>query len=129
MKSSANPLEEAREIASRLEWKKSDLQQAGAADAGFPVKITATEVDIAVQHLRTMEEEVPWLNGGEPYGTVAANFPLRCPFDDARARCRGGAYHGQQAAVQLFVQHTALCCDFVRGLRTGFCAGAGNGSG
>ncbi len=79
MKSMANPLEQARDIADRLEQRKSDFQQAAAADAGFPVKITATEVDIAVHHLRTMEEEIPWLKGGEPYGTVAAIFPYDAP--------------------------------------------------
>jgi succinate-semialdehyde dehydrogenase/glutarate-semialdehyde dehydrogenase len=72
-------LEQALEIAAHLQEKKSGLQEAAAMDAGFPVKITATEVDIAVRYLRTMEEEICWLEGGEPYGVVAAIFPYDAP--------------------------------------------------
>ena len=79
MKSMANRLEQALEIAAHLEERRSDLQEAAALDAGFPVKITGMEVDIAVQHLRTMAEEVPLLEGGKPYGTVAAIFPYDAP--------------------------------------------------
>ena len=79
MKSMANPLEEALQIAERLQERKSDIQEAAALDAGFPAKITAMEVDIAAEHLRTMAEELSWFNGGKPYGTVAAIFPYDAP--------------------------------------------------
>ncbi|MHC1741828.1 MAG: aldehyde dehydrogenase family protein [Syntrophobacteraceae bacterium] len=62
-------------LAERLEARKEDLQEAAAVDAGFPVTITAIEVDLGVQHLRTMHEEIPWVEGRKPYGTVAAIFP------------------------------------------------------
>jgi acyl-CoA reductase-like NAD-dependent aldehyde dehydrogenase len=67
--------EQILELAQRLEDRKSDLQAAAAADAGFPVSITGMEVDLAVSHLRTMEEEIPWIENGRPYGVVAAIFP------------------------------------------------------
>ena len=79
MKSMANGLEQALEIADRLEERKSDLQEAAALDAGFPVKITGTEVDLAVQHLRTMAEEITLIDQDVPYGTVAAIFPYDAP--------------------------------------------------
>ncbi|MGE5310196.1 MAG: aldehyde dehydrogenase family protein, partial [Nitrospirota bacterium] len=52
---------------------------AGAEDAGFPVRITSAEVDLAVDYLLTMDSEVPWVRGSTPYGTVAAIFPYDAP--------------------------------------------------
>lgn len=72
-------LDEINKLADALVRRKSDLQEAGAVDAGFPVKVTAMEVDLAVQHLRTMEEEIPWIENGRPYGTVAAILPYDAP--------------------------------------------------
>ncbi len=72
-------LEEIANLADSLKRHKSQLQEAGALDAGFPVKITAIEVDLAVQHLHTMEEELAWLTNGKPYGTVATIFPYDAP--------------------------------------------------
>ena len=75
MKEAEDRLEQILELAQRLENRKSDLQAAAAADAGFPVSITGLEVDMAVGYLRTMEEEIPWIENGRPYGVVAAIFP------------------------------------------------------
>ena len=75
MKEAAGRFEQILELAQRLENRKSDLQAAAAADAGFPVSVTGMEVDLAVRHLRTMEEEIPWIENGRPYGVVAAIFP------------------------------------------------------
>jgi acyl-CoA reductase-like NAD-dependent aldehyde dehydrogenase len=72
-------LDEIKGLALRLESRKADFLEAAALDAGFPIKITSVEVDLAVQHLNTMEEEVPWLENGRPYGTVAAIFPYDAP--------------------------------------------------
>jgi acyl-CoA reductase-like NAD-dependent aldehyde dehydrogenase len=72
-------LKEIHRLAGRLAEGKEDLARAGAEDAGFPVRITSTEVDLAVDYLRTMECEVPWVQGGMPYGTVAAIFPYDAP--------------------------------------------------
>ncbi len=63
------------QLARRIEERRSDLQEAAALDAGFPVKVTGKEIDLAVEHLRTMEEEIPWLGDGGTYGTVGAIFP------------------------------------------------------
>jgi acyl-CoA reductase-like NAD-dependent aldehyde dehydrogenase len=83
-------LEQILEMAERLEARKSDLQEAGALDAGFPVAVTGLEVDLAVGHLRTMEEEIPWVANGRPYGGVAAIFPYDAPTV-VLARLGGGA--------------------------------------
>src|SRR5208282_5680257 len=75
MKDSEDRFEQILELAQRLENRKFDLLAAAAADAGFPVSVTGMEVDLALRHLRTMEEEMPWIENGKPYGVVAAIFP------------------------------------------------------
>ena len=75
MKEAEGRFEQILELAQRLENRKSDLQGAAAADAGFPVSVTGMEVDLAVGYLRTMEEEIPWIENGRPYGVVAAILP------------------------------------------------------
>jgi len=72
-------LEAIYELAERIDARREDLAEAGAADAGFPVKVTLLESELSVQHLRSMEEEVDWVAGGKPYGTVAAIFPYDAP--------------------------------------------------
>jgi len=72
-------LREIHRLAGRLAERKEDLARAGAEDAGFPVRITSTEVDLAVDYLLTMDSEVPWVRGSTPYGTVAAIFPYDAP--------------------------------------------------
>ncbi|MFC1489289.1 aldehyde dehydrogenase family protein [Thermodesulfobacteriota bacterium] len=68
-------LKEITRLADELDCRKNDLQEAGALDAGFPVNITSIEVDLAVEHLRTMDKEIPLMADGPPYGTVATIFP------------------------------------------------------
>ncbi|MEJ2363718.1 MAG: aldehyde dehydrogenase family protein, partial [Deltaproteobacteria bacterium] len=72
-------LSDTKGLAKSLESRKADLQEAAAADAGFPVKITSFEVELAVEHLNSMEEEIQWLEDGRPYGTVGAIFPYDAP--------------------------------------------------
>jgi len=72
-------LEAIERLADGLERRTSALQEAAAWDAGFPVKITSVEVGLAVQYLRTMAEEIDWVENGQPYGTVAAIFPYDAP--------------------------------------------------
>jgi len=72
-------LEEIHRLADALEARRSDLQESAALDAGFPVKITGTEVDLAVDYLRTLEQDIPWIENGEPYGTVATIFAYDAP--------------------------------------------------
>lgn len=67
------------ELAAALANRKADLQRAAAEDAGFAVKVTALEVDLAVRHLRSMEEELDWVAHCSPYGTVAAILPYDAP--------------------------------------------------
>jgi acyl-CoA reductase-like NAD-dependent aldehyde dehydrogenase len=72
-------LEEIERLADAIERQKSKLQDTAALDAGFPVKITGIEVDLAVDYLRTMKEEIPWVSRGKPYGTVATIFAYDAP--------------------------------------------------
>ena len=72
-------LEEIKWLADGLESRTTQLQEAAALDAGFPVKITSVEVELAVDYLQTMEQEIEWLENGQPYGTVAAIFPYDAP--------------------------------------------------
>ncbi len=72
-------LEDINRLADALEARRSDLQESAAIDAGFPVKITGTEVDLAVDYLRTLEQDIPWIENGKPYGTVATIFAYDAP--------------------------------------------------
>jgi acyl-CoA reductase-like NAD-dependent aldehyde dehydrogenase len=72
-------LKETALLADALEGSTAELQEAAAWDAGFPIAITAMEVQLAIEHLRTMAEEIDWIAGREPYGTVAAIFPYDAP--------------------------------------------------
>ncbi|MFH2218446.1 MAG: aldehyde dehydrogenase family protein [Pseudomonadota bacterium] len=72
-------LKEIERLADEIERRTPNLQEAAAQDAGFPVKITGIEVDLTVQHLRSMHEEIPWVAEGQPYGTVATIFPYDAP--------------------------------------------------
>lgn len=72
-------LETIAEFAAMLEQNSESLQEAAALDAGFPFKVTAMEISLAVDYLRTMEEEVCWVENGRPYGTVAAILPYDAP--------------------------------------------------
>ena len=72
-------LKDTANIADALEEQKGELVRAAALDAGFPAKVTSLEVELAAAHLRTMEEEIPWVEDARPYGTVAAIFPYDAP--------------------------------------------------
>ncbi|UCD31148.1 MAG: aldehyde dehydrogenase family protein [Desulfobacterales bacterium] len=72
-------LDEIRGVAAAIQRHKQDLQEAAALDAGFPVKVTSVEIDLSVQHLQTMDEEIPLIAKGNPYGTVATIFPYDAP--------------------------------------------------
>jgi acyl-CoA reductase-like NAD-dependent aldehyde dehydrogenase len=71
-------LEQIEIIADAIHFYKQDLQEAAALDAGFPVSVTSIEVDLAVEHLHTMEEEIAYMKD-EPYGNVATIFPYDAP--------------------------------------------------
>jgi len=105
-------LEEIGRLANEIKRRKSDLQEAAAQDAGFPIKITAIEVDLAVQHLRTMNEEIPWVEDGEPYGTIATIFPYDAPVV-VLARLGGSALlTGNRLRFSLSSQ-TPRCADLL----------------
>lgn len=72
-------LEKINQLAESLRRRKSDLVDAAAQDAGFPAKITSLELDLAIKHLQTMEEEISQIEGKTPYGTIAAIFPYDAP--------------------------------------------------
>jgi acyl-CoA reductase-like NAD-dependent aldehyde dehydrogenase len=68
-----------QELAARLAARRGDLVAAEGEDMGAPCTIAELEVDLAVEHLTTMEAEVPYVAGKSPYGTVAAIFPYDAP--------------------------------------------------
>lgn len=72
-------LQEAEMLAERIHERRESLAEEGARDAGFPVKVTLMEADLSSKHLRSMEEEIDWVRGGESYGKVAAIFPYDAP--------------------------------------------------
>ena len=72
-------LDEIHRLADGLDRYKTDLMEAAAYDAGFPVKITSIEVDLSADHLRTMDKEIPWVENGRSYGTVATILPYDAP--------------------------------------------------
>jgi acyl-CoA reductase-like NAD-dependent aldehyde dehydrogenase len=72
-------LEEINRLADAIERQRSNLQETAALDAGFPVKITGIEVDLTVDYLRTLKEEIPYVENGKPYGTVATIFAYDAP--------------------------------------------------
>ena len=72
-------LEILEKLADRLEQRQDDLMEAEAEDIGTPCSAVLMEVTMAVEHLRTMAQEVPWVAGKAPYGTVAAILPYDAP--------------------------------------------------
>lgn len=72
-------LELLAKLGESLARHKDDLVAAQGQDIGAPCAIAAFEVDLAVAHLKTMAEEVPYVQGKSPYGTVAAIFPYDAP--------------------------------------------------
>ena len=64
-------LEEINRLADAIERQRSNLQETAALDAGFPVKITGIEVDLAMNCLRTINEEIPYIE--------TANLTARWP--------------------------------------------------
>jgi acyl-CoA reductase-like NAD-dependent aldehyde dehydrogenase len=64
------------ELAERLVRRRGDLMEAEGEDIGTPCTAVAMEVDMAVEHLRTLARS-PLLRA-RPYGTVAA-ISLRRP--------------------------------------------------
>ena len=72
-------LDEIQRLADAIDRHKTNLMEAAAYDAGFPVKITSIEVDLSVDYLRTMDKEIPWVENGRLYGTVATIFPYDAP--------------------------------------------------
>jgi acyl-CoA reductase-like NAD-dependent aldehyde dehydrogenase len=71
----ADRLEILRRLGERLEAHRRELIEATAMDIGTPVSVAEKEVSLGVEHLLTMAEEVPHVQGKAPYGTVAAVFP------------------------------------------------------
>ena len=64
-----------QELAAGLAARREELMAAAADDIGAPYRVTGMEVDLAVDHLRTMAEEVTYVEEKSPYGTVAAILP------------------------------------------------------
>jgi acyl-CoA reductase-like NAD-dependent aldehyde dehydrogenase len=67
------------DLAARLARRRDEMIEAEAQDIGTPCGAVNMEVDMSVEHLRTMAQEVPYVEGKAPYGTVAAILPYDAP--------------------------------------------------
>ncbi|MDO9530800.1 MAG: aldehyde dehydrogenase [Deltaproteobacteria bacterium] len=67
------------ELSDRLATRREALVAAATQDIGTPCRCANMEVDLAVQHLKTMAMEVPYVEGKAPYGTVADILPYDAP--------------------------------------------------
>lgn len=105
-------LKDIERFATALSDRKADLQRAAAEDAGFPVKVTAMEVDLAVQHLRSMQEELDWIADSRPYGTVAAILPYDAPAV-VLARLGGAAMLSGNKLRFSFSSQTPRCAEVI----------------
>jgi acyl-CoA reductase-like NAD-dependent aldehyde dehydrogenase len=68
-----------QELAERMIRRRADLVAAEGEDIGTPCTAAEMEVDLAVEHLRTMALELPYVEGKAAYGTVAAILPYDAP--------------------------------------------------
>jgi len=68
-------LEILRELGRRLTGRREEFVCAAGEDIGTPCRAAGIEVDLAGEHLATMDLEAPLVAGKAPYGTVAAIFP------------------------------------------------------
>ena len=71
----AGRIETLHRLGDRLAAHRDAFIEASAADIGTPCTVAGIEVDLAAQHLRTMEEEARHVQGKASYGMVAAIFP------------------------------------------------------
>ena len=62
-------------LATSLRRHQEALVTAAGEDTGTPCRVAAIEVQLAVEHLETMDKDVPYVLNKTPYGTVAAIFP------------------------------------------------------
>jgi acyl-CoA reductase-like NAD-dependent aldehyde dehydrogenase len=112
-------LQEIKQLADALESRKTQLQEAAALDAGFPVKITSVEVELAVDYLQTIEEEIEWLEDGQPYGKVAAIFPYDAPTV-MLARLGGSALLTGNRLRFSFSSHTPRSAELIAAISKPF---------
>ena len=71
----AERLKVLRRLGERLAARRTALIEAAGEDTGTPCTAAGMEIDLAVEHLLTMDREAPDVQGKAPYGTVAAVFP------------------------------------------------------
>ena len=105
-------LEILKEIAARIKKRKEDFVRGFAEDIGVAVKIGNSEVDITVDYLETMEEELPWVEGRKPYGTVGGILP----YDASTmmfARLAGSAIIGGNKVLLSFSSLTPTTRDIM----------------
>lgn len=99
-------------LADELEKLRESIIMAAAWDAGFPRKITRIEVDLSVEHLRNMSEDVKYVEGKKPYGTIAAIFPYDAPAV-MLARLGGAAILGGNHLRFSFSSLTPATADII----------------
>ncbi len=101
-----------KELGERFEKRKEELIEGFACDIGVAVKIGSAEVEITVDYLKTMEEEVQWVEGRVPYGVVGGVLPYDASIM-MFARLAGSAVIGGNRAVVSFSSLTPTVRDIV----------------
>jgi acyl-CoA reductase-like NAD-dependent aldehyde dehydrogenase len=71
----AERLERLRRLGELLAARRQPLLAAAGQDTGTPCTAAGMEIDLSVEHLRSMAKEIPVVQGKAPYGIVAAVFP------------------------------------------------------
>jgi acyl-CoA reductase-like NAD-dependent aldehyde dehydrogenase len=64
-----------KSLATSLKRHQAALVTAAGEDTGTPCRVAGIEVQLAAEHLETMDKDVPYVLNKAPYGTVAAIFP------------------------------------------------------
>ena len=92
-------LEFLKTLANSIASKKEEIVKSFAEDIGVSVKIGSAEVDMTVDYLSTMEEELPWVEGRKPYGTVGAILPYDASTMMFARICGSAVIGGNKAYV------------------------------
>ena len=100
-------LELLADLGRKIEEKRDAFVKALAEDLGQAMKVTNAEIDLTVEHLKTMEEDLPHLQDRQPYGIVGMVLPYDAPTV-MFARWAGAAILGGNRVRVSFSSQTPL---------------------
>jgi acyl-CoA reductase-like NAD-dependent aldehyde dehydrogenase len=106
-------------LGTALASHQADLVAAAGQDTGTPCTIAGLEIQLAVEHLHTMSEDVPYLLNKVPYGTIAGIFPYDA-IPVMLARVGGAAVLGGNTFRFSFSSQTPRSAQLVADLLASF---------